>query len=80
MKKAYEKPYIYVQSFELSQQIASCEFVARNNNEVGMNTDCYAQNSSNKNEIIFSDGACNTPGEAVCNYTATEAFPVFGSF
>ena len=44
MKKVYERPYAYIENFELSQHIASCTL---NVKEQGNILDCYA---------IYEDG------------------------
>lgn len=80
MKKAYKKPVILVENFELSQHIASCTLNVRGMKDI---LDCYAVYSeSNKYAGIklFADGGpqCEAPAESFCTYNMADA--TFSSF
>lgn len=77
MKKVYEKPYAYIENFELSQHIASCTL---NVKEQGNILDCYAiyedGGSSFESIKLFLDAdgtRCNTPAESFCTYNMADA-------
>lgn len=74
MKKVYGKPYAYVETFEVSQHIASCEFNYRGHKDPTQNT-CYAVGSDPDygNQTIFLiEGSCEKVVEDYCNYNAAD--------
>lgn len=78
MKKVYEKPYAYIETFELSQSIASCEFNVRGSQDV---VNCYAVGDEYGTAKLFlSTGTCEVIEEGYCNYNAADATPVFSSY
>lgn len=61
MKKVYEKPQIYMERFELSQNIASCYYVL---DYTDVNS-CQAYDYDfDKN--VFSQGCQNPPPQGYC--------------
>ena len=75
MKKVYEKPYAYVETFEVSQHIASCEFNYRGNTDPTINS-CYAVGSDpdyGDAKIFLVQGTCDVAVEDYCNYNAADS-------
>ena len=69
--KAYQKPVLYYEKFELSQHIASCDFKLN----FGLGSGC-----TSKGEVwgvpfegifIISDAACTVPQENYCYTNST---------
>lgn len=83
MKKVYEKPYAYVETFELNQHIASCEFIIRNNTDPSADG-CYAEASDSlygDAKLFFSGKTeCQAYESSACAYTSTDGLPVFNSY
>ena len=79
MKKVYEKPYVYVETFEVSQHIASCEFNIRGAQSA---EECYAGGEDTGNTKLFvTSGVCDVFVEDYCNYNAADSnTPVATSF
>lgn len=75
MKKVYEKPYVYVESFEVSQHIASCDFNIRGSQSV---ENCYAVESDDAGyetggaKIFMVSGMCDVTTEEYCNYNSVQ--------
>ena len=72
MKKSYEKPSVYIETFELNQHIASCDFIV-NSQDVGS---CYAVGSNDyftPNDKLFLpvNAVCETPAEDYCTYNGS---------
>lgn len=78
MKKVYTKPTAQIETFEMSQYIASCIF-----NVQGKNTpeECYAVASDPlfSPSKVFMSGLCETSEESYCYGNMTGATPVFTS-
>lgn len=73
MKKVYEKPYAYVETFEVSQHIASCEFNYRGNTDPNS---CYAVGSDpnyGTAKVFLVQGTCDTVVEDYCSYNAGDS-------
>lgn len=81
--KVYEKPRIYIESFELSQHIAACAWDMSNSKTV---EECSAESDS---DIIFVDGihafidanpSCTDgPVEGYCYTNSGSAVNIFNS-
>lgn len=72
MKKVYEKPYAYVETFEVSQHIASCDFNIRGNQSV---ENCYAVGNDpeyGNGKVFLLAGTCDIVVEDYCNYNAAD--------
>lgn len=71
MKKVYEKPYAYVETFEVSQHVASCEFNIRESQSA---ESCYAVgNESGGARVFVTSGVCDVIVEDYCNYNAADS-------
>ena len=79
MKRVYSKPIVCVELFEMSQNIASCDFNVRNNEKVEA---CYAVGSGPEfsGEKLFMSGndSCEVNTEEFCTYNALNQL-TFGS-
>ena len=72
MKKVYEKPNAYIETFELSQHVASCDFNIRGNTDV---QSCYAVGSDpdyGTAKVFMTSGICDVIVEDYCNYNSVE--------
>ena len=86
MKKKYVKPELFYESFEMSQQIAACDFDSKNTLNDDAN-DCkfWGNNKDFEPMVVFlsncgQDGTVDVTGYGYCyhNSTSTE-FGIFNS-
>lgn len=72
MKKVYEKPNVYIETFELSQHIASCDFNIRGEQNV---QNCFAVGEDpdyGTAKVFMLTGTCDVVVEDYCNYNAAD--------
>ena len=77
--KKYVKPELFYESFELSQQIAACEFDA--NNLTSTNTCNFVGTSPLGNPIFIlqTEAVCSTPEQIYCYHGSTGGSNIFNS-
>lgn len=86
MKKVYEKPSAYIETFELSQHIADCTLNVRGQgvDPTGTTDGCYAVYSGSDLyegiRFFTTSSACTTDATDVgyCTYNAAD--PTFNSY
>lgn len=72
MKKAYKKPMAVIESFELSQHIASCQNIMVSNQAIRQGCDADSKDPSfPMNDLFYSDisQTCITDGSDMYCYT-----------
>lgn len=78
MKKNYVRPAIIFDSFELAENIASCELISSNQGRY----ECPALDPESGLQIFSSIGPCTTTpldGEQICYEIPLETFNIFVS-
>lgn len=72
MKKVYEKPNVYIETFQVSQHIASCDFNIRGQADP---ENCYAVGSDpdyGTAKIFQVTGTCDVIVGDYCNYSSAD--------
>ena len=70
--KKYVKPELFFESFELSQQIAACQFDLDENTSNNIPCEFVATDNAPFDVTIFSKDACPVDGEIYCEHSSTE--------
>lgn len=66
--KKYVKPELIYESFELSQQIAACDYDSKNTQS---NEGCTFIWDFDPGVVIFNHDKCNTPAESYCYHASS---------
>lgn len=80
--KKYVKPELIYEHFELSQQIAACQFDLHNQ---GNEVDCQFIGDAGLGTVVIFRENCGKPGdgttfaESYCYHNSTAAFGIFNS-
>jgi hypothetical protein len=69
--KKYVKPELFYESFELSQQIASCDYDYNKTVDDAPGSSCYFTWDVDPNVTVFVSGNCKTPIEGYCYHGST---------
>ena len=77
--KKYVKPELFYESFELSQQIAACEFDSKNTNSDIYNCSFTWDNDPEWVVFVAGNGQCQAEGESGCYHGSTDGFSIFNS-
>ena len=71
--KKYVKPELIYESFELSQQIAACDYDSKNTQS---NEGCTFIADFDPGVVIFNHGKCNCPTESYCYHASSDSLAI----
>lgn len=69
MKKKYEKPQVYIETFYLSEHIAACNWVYKNHSEGACPAEGKIEGTDFAVTMFTSSMNCVMDGGASCEYT-----------
>jgi hypothetical protein len=78
MKRTYEKPWVFIEDFQLSEHIASCNWVYKQAPE-GCVAEGKVEGADDLKIYLFSDAPCNLDGGASCEFTPDGVANTFAS-
>ena len=69
--KKYVKPMLIYESFEMSQQIATCEYDSNNTNNDVVTCTFTGPYTGDAKLFLDSNSACAVPAEGYCEHAST---------
>ena len=77
--KKYVKPELIFESFEMTQQIAACQYDSNNTHDDAACKFTGYNDEFEQNMTIFVDSTCDVIAESYCYHGSTGGFSIFNS-